>query len=462
MADLRVGVAQVNYTPRLGLALMGNFRDDYGARGVHDPLMAKAVVFEEPGLQRAAILSVDICMLDRNNVSFMRNHIASRCPLRPEEILICATHTHSAPAPMALGSLPRCSDADVETFLTTAAQAVVNAFQDLSSARISAGHGTESRVSFNRRLRCRDGRTHMNWEQLDPVFVVEPLGPIDPRLTSLTITREGRPITAMVNFGLHPAILAGDNWLYSADFPAYLAEGLSRLQGPEFITLFLNGPCGDVNHLDYTDLLQGRGFQMTQRVGYMLAVSARETIQRSVPVEGTSIRLSHEKVALPRLRITEEERAWCERVIAEAERSNSPGLVDGLPDEFYARTRLKMYRAQHTDDLVEVMAIRIGDVGIVGLPGEILCELGIAIAGRSPARHTLIVELANDAIGYIPTREAYAQGGYEVTPGATWYQPGCGEALMEAAVRQLTALLANKENRSWRNKSDGEYWVRAA
>ncbi len=440
MSELLVGIAEVDYTPRLGLPLMGNFRDDYGARGVHDPLYARAAVFKDAAGRRAAVLSVDVCMLDRDNVAFMRECIASQCELRPQEILITATHTHSAPAPMILGSLPKSPDADIAAFLHKAATAAVLACKDLRPARLMVGRSQEHRVSFNRRLKCRDGQTRMNWERLDPQTVVGALGPINPQLTVVSVVRDDRPVAALVNFGLHPAILAGDNWLYSADFPGYLAEAMSRLHGSDFSTLFLNAPCGDVNHLDYSDPLQGRGYQMTQRVGHMLAVAAHEAIRASVPVQGDEIAVSHEKVSLARLPISEDQRRWCEQVIAEVERTGSPGQVDGLPDEYYARTRLKMHARQHEDDQVEVMAIRVGDVAFVGLPGEIFCELGLQIARLSPARHTLVMGLANDAIGYIPTREAYPLGGYEVTPGATMYQPGCGERLADSASRQLVAL----------------------
>src|SRR4051794_40171677 len=134
MGELLVGIGQVDYTPRVGLPLMGNFREDYAARGVHDPLYAKAIVLQDAAGQRAALLTVDICMLDRSNVGFMREHIAQRCPLKPGEILIAATHTHSGAAPMVLGSLPKSDDADIEAFLGTAAHAVVAAYEDLKPA----------------------------------------------------------------------------------------------------------------------------------------------------------------------------------------------------------------------------------------------------------------------------------------------------------------------------------------
>ena len=99
-----------------------------------------------------------------------------------------------------------------------------------------------------------------------------------------------------------------------------------------------------------------------------------------------------------------------------------------------------MYEKQADHDKVEVMAIRIGDVAIVGLPGELFCEFGMEIKKCSPAKHTIVIELANDAIGYIPTEEAFEQGGYEPTPGTTMYLKGSGENITASAIAQLNKL----------------------
>jgi neutral ceramidase len=442
MTNLRVGLAQVDYTPEIGLPLMGNFRDDYGARGVHDPLCSRALVFQSATGTKLALLSVDNCMLDRNNVALMRRYIVSQTDLPPENIIIAATHTHSGPSAMRLGSLPKSDDAAIERFLTKAATAAVLANQRLKPSRLTIGATTESRVSFNRRLRCKDGKTHMNWEGLDPEFVIEPLGPIDPQLINLTIEQEGRPAASLVNFGLHPAILTGDNWLYSADYPGYLAESLRRLTGDGFITAFFNGCCGNVNHLDYTDKTQGRGYQMTQRLGYMLGVAAYQAREHAVPVEGDELAVSREMVRLKRPKISDEQVRWSEEVVEKAKEHPTRGQVDGLPDEYYAQTWLEMNRKQGEDDLVEVCALRMGDVGIVTLPGEIFCEFGLHIKKQSPAKHTLVIELANDAIGYLPTQEAFAQGGYEPTTGTTLYEKGAGDQLAASALRQLNELFS--------------------
>lgn len=447
MSGIRVGVASVDFTPEVGLPLMGNFRDDYAARGVHDPLRAKAMVLADEQGAKAALLAVDICMLDRQNVAFMREVIGSGCDVPPDNVLIHATHTHSAPAAsgrIGLEEEVAPHGAAIEAFLEKAASAVGEADRALADVTLDVGHATEDRLCFNRRLRRHDGTTQMNWEALQPDFdpeaIVGAWGPVDPEMTCLTVRREQEPMAALVNYGLHPAILAGDNWLYSADYPGYLAEAMSRTFGDRFACMFVNGCCGDVNHVDYRDQPQGRGFQMTQRVGYMLGVAAHQAMNSGAPVRTDSLCVSRELVAIERLKISERDRSWCENVLEQARTNPPQGQVDGVPDVYYAKLRLRMWGEQDRPDHVEVMVIRIGDVAVVGLPGEAFCQLGRDIKRRSSARHTLVVELANDAIGYLPTRESFDQGGYETTSGSTFYEPGSAERIVESAVAQLERL----------------------
>ena len=83
------------------------------------------------------------------------------------------------------------------------------------------------------------------------------------------------------------------------------------------------------------------------------------------------------------------------------------------------------------------------DVAVVGLPGEVFVDLGLAIKRASPFATTLVVELCNDTPGYIPTRKAFGEGSYETVNSRV--QPGGGEMLVEAASRLLKALGAKSE-----------------
>ena len=88
---------------------------------------------------------------------------------------------------------------------------------------------------------------------------------------------------------------------------------------------------------------------------------------------------------------------------------------------------------------VEVQVIALGrEVAWVSLPGEIFVELGLSIKSGSPFKQTVIAELANGSIGYIPTRRAYSEGNYEVVSARC--AEGSGELLVASALRQLREL----------------------
>src|SRR3954462_11022514 len=88
-----------------------------------------------------------------------------------------------------------------------------------------------------------------------------------------------------------------------------------------------------------------------------------------------------------------------------------------------------------------VQAIVVGDVALVGVPGEFFTALGREIKLRSPYRDTFVFELANDYVGYIPDARAFDRGGYQVSTGLHSYlDKGAGEKIVDAAVGLLDEL----------------------
>src|SRR5262249_6046886 len=88
----------------------------------------------------------------------------------------------------------------------------------------------------------------------------------------------------------------------------------------------------------------------------------------------------------------------------------------------------------------EVQAIQLGDLVLVGVPGELFAALGLQIKQCAPAQHTIVLGYTNGNIGYIPTRAAYDKGGYEITSAYRFYgypaalAPEAGELVVDAAV----------------------------
>lgn len=442
-STLLIGLAEVNYTPDVGLDLVGNYRgNDYASRGVHDSLYARAIVASNENGEKVAILSIDICSMKSEPVEMIRSYIASQTDIRAENIMIHATHTHSGPKSDL--KAPKSID-----YLRKAAGAVILANQRLEPTKLSVGRTKEDRVSFNRRLKCIDGTTHMCWEKFTPGFVTGPLGPIDPELITISLEQKGKNTGVIVNFACHATTLTGNNWLYSADYPGYIAESVRRVKGKAYIPMFMNGTCGNVTQVDYRVGFPDT-YQECQRIGYILGVSAMEAIKNQEPVSGDKIMVSKEKVPLKRITITDEQLQWAKAIMKKVEKEGTPPLqADGIPDAQYAKDWIEMYKNQNLIDSLEVMVVRIGDIAFVGLPGEVFCEFGMDIKSKSPFKNTIVSGLTNDDRNYFPTKVSFAQGlkgftpmltGYETTPGSTLYDIGAGEKLAESAINQLKKI----------------------
>ncbi len=115
----------------------------------------------------------------------------------------------------------------------------------------------------------------------------------------------------------------------------------------------------------------------------------------------------------------------------------------------WARWLLKMAQKQATGLAIdyEVQAIRVGDWALVGLPGELFVEYALNIDARSPFQETAVMAYTNGVPGYIPTADAFAEGGYEVEGayrfycgGYTMLKPECEALILDAAGRLLARL----------------------
>lgn len=439
-SQFMIGLAEVSYTPPVGLDLVGNYRgSDYASRGVHDSLYARAMVVENNEKEKVAFLSIDICKLPKESVNMMRSYISSNTGIKTGNIMILATHTHSGPKSDL--NAPKAKE-----YLTKAATAVIIANKHLKPGNFSVGRAQENGLSFNRRLKCSDGTTHMSWEHLKPDFVVEPLGPTDPEVIVLSVEQEGVLSGAVVNFGCHATTLTGNNWLYSADYPGYLAKMLKKTEGKSFIPLFFNGCCGNVTQVNYkTGFIST--YEECERIGNTLGSVALKAIEKKEAVKGNKIVVSNEMVPLKRMTITEEQYSWSKQIMEEVKKNGMPPLqADGIPDAQFASQWIEMYKTQNVTDSLEVMVVRVGDFAFVGLPGEMFCEFGMDIKAQSPFKNTIVMGLTNDNRKYFPTEVSFTQGpkgftpmitGYETTPGSTLYDKGAGEKLSKSAIKQL-------------------------
>ena len=433
-AELRVGSAQVDITPPKGMPMAGYYSVRLN-EGVHDPLYAKAIVFEVGGL-KAAMVSCDLVAIPREFVLEAREIIGRETGIPGENVIVSATHTHTGPE-MGL----RLRGVDQETMkLATGyherlpgliAKSVADAEAKLTSAKISAGVGHVDSVAFIRRFWMEDGTVGWNPGKRNPK-IVRPTAEIDPFLPVVFFeTPDDKPIALYINYASHLDTVGGME--FSKDYPYALAQSLSNVFGPDLVTLFTIGTAGNVNHIDVKSATPQKGHGEAARIGTILAGETLETLRHVETLDPRTLQASSRIVPLDPHAL-EKDKNWAEGVVARY------GTDQAAPfyEQVYAFKMLDVLGQEGKPYEAEVQVISLGDqVAWVALPGEVFVELGKSIKIGSPFPYTIVTELANGLIGYIPNREAYPQGAYEVI--STRVAAGSGEKLVAAAIDQLIA-----------------------
>src|SRR5262245_7999047 len=433
-ADLRVGAASVVITPPEGTPLAGYY-SQRGSRTVLDDIHAKAIVLEV-GDSRAALVVCDLISLPRHVVTEARQQVEAASGIPGGHVMISATHTHTGPVIARESALDELVGATsdlgrryTENLPGLIAKCVAAAQKKLAPARASAALGKEDGLSFNRRFHMKDGSVSWNPAKRHP-DIVRPAGPIDPDVGVVYFdTPKNAPVATYVNFAMHPDTVGGEG--VSADYPGVLSKLLADYRGPDMLTVFANGCCGNINHRNINWPDAQKGPHEARRIGTLLAAAVLRTTPDLKPVAADALRTMSEVVKLPLAPVTDAEVAAAKEVVKRVKDPKTAFL-----EKVKAFKVLDVAAREGKPWEVEVQVISLGDqLAWVSLPGEIFVELGLTIKKGSPYRHTLLAELADGSVGYIPDRPAYAQGNYEVESSRC--AAGSGEMLVEAALRLL-------------------------
>jgi len=445
-AELQAGVAVVDVTPPVPYRMCGYFSERLST-GVHDPLQAKALVLGQ-GREQAALVFCDLIGIPAEVSRRAREKAEQQTGIPRDHILIVGTHTHTGPlfagglrqhfherAVAKHGSDPYEKIDYPAVLVEKLAHAIAQAQAAGQGVSLAAGIAREDKLSFNRRFHMKDGTVVFNPGKLNPA-IVRPAGPIDPDVAVLLLRRaaDARPLASLTVFALHLDTVGGT--LYSADYPYWLEQSLREELGSALVSLFGNGTCGDINHIDVsTDRPQPGGVE-TQRIGTALAARVKSELPKLKPIGQPRLGVRAETVLVPLQQHAPEEIAWAK---ASMDKIGTSQLSFMDQVKAYKIMDLQLRKGDKLPILVQAFRFS-DDVALVGLPGEVFVELGLAIKKASPFPVTMVVELAHDTPDYVPTRKAFGEGSYEVLNSRV--QPGGGEMAVEAALRLLGQLKA--------------------
>ena len=420
-ATLRAGAATSNITPRLGISINGLMHDRTAAH-IHDELHARCLVLEAGG-NRIAIVVCDSCMIPREVYDAAKEIVRQKAQLPVDKMLMCATHTHSAPT--ASGIFQSDPDPQYQRFLThKIADAVLCAINNLSDARVGWGIGRLPQHVFNRRWKMKGGaigpdpfggttdQVLMNPPVGSP-DLIEPAGPTDPDVLVLSVQhRDGRPLALVANYALHYVGGTGSEHI-SADYFGVFADVIQQRLGggpqdPPFVVMLSNGCSADINNINFRGLREHRQpYEQMRLVATDLAEEVHrvyESIRYSQEVEldirQTTLKLG---VRLP----SKADIARAEDILAAAK-----GPVLKTRPEIYARETVLLSKYPQQVDVI-LQTLQINDLGIVAIPCEVFVEIGMELKSRTPFRSTFVFQLANGYNGYLPTVKHHKLGGYE-------------------------------------------------
>jgi neutral ceramidase len=432
---LQIGVARADITPPVGIPMVG-FAGRGPSIGVHDPLYATALVVADVD-RPAVIIDCDLLGFKAETVNAFRQAISEATGIAHDQITLACTHSHYGPA------VDRFEDSVLvaayrENLKYQLAGLVQEASQNLVAAgRMGIGWGV-SDIGINRREKRPDGQI---------VLGQNPDGPVDRQVGVARIEdTAGEPIVCLINFACHPVSQSGRMQMLSADFPGRMRQVVEGLMGVR--CLFLQGAAGNINPIRMEN-----AYEPARNLGTRLAcevVKVWETIETQELTDSDApLKVVSKTVSLPRYmydtlasaeQLAEEMNAQIQRL--EAEGSSGGSL-------WWAKLRLERVNeaieswksGQALPEIeAELQAGRIGPLAFVTAPAEIFTENGEYVKRNSPFEHTFFVGYTNGSIGYVPTREAYPEGGYEVTH-ACQVDPEAGDLINAGCLELLAELL---------------------
>lgn len=427
-------------TPPLGAPMAGYYHER-AAQGVHDDLYAKTIVLEKDGV-KAALVALDLISTTRTIVEDARKEIEKLTSVPGAHVMISATHAHTGPILSdrseradALGGTSHVATAYLRLLPTLIAQSVQQAEAGLAPAKVSAAIGQEPALPFNRRFHMEDGTVGWNPGKLNPK-ILRPAGPTDPSVPMVYFeSATGQPRAVYVNYAMHLDTVGGNE--LSSDYPYALSQLLSAAKDTNLLTVFTIGTAGDINHVDVKSLDKQKGHAEAARIGTILAATVLKNFPSLSALPAPALQVRHRMVSLPlpALADGDVERARAVILRRGGPKAEQPTFLETVGAFKILDVSAREGRPQE----VEVQVISLGDdLAWVSLPGEIFVELGLAIKKASPFRYTIIAELANGSIGYIPSQRAWPQGNYEVVSARC--AAGSGETLVETAIELLREL----------------------
>lgn len=418
---MQVNCSEIDITPPVGVELSGFAARKQPSIGILDPLYVKALYLTD-GLEKLLWLHCDLLELDREMVSRFRKWANQTYNLNAHQVTISATHTHSAPCTVRLKEAGNYDQNYVEFLMVQLQDATHKVMKETYNCRVVIVEGTASLAQDRRKT----ATSH-----------------IDPRVAGIGFLKDDDSfLSVIVNYPIHPVALGSSNRYISADIPGQVAVSLKRqLKGCPSI-LVTNGACANLN-----PPAENVSFDILKNWGHGIATAIAPLFERATPSVINRFRIRSHIVSLPLDSLS------AEGIHAAADKAlQNPKPIAEWGDTY--RRAVQAWRTSLTKEAeagriqklgeAELFGISINDAVLISLNGEVFSQFTDWIR-KDSANRVYVVGYANGSIGYLPTRAAYTEGGYEVEvahffQGHFRVKPGGLEMLAQEALKMVAHL----------------------
>ena len=399
---VRAGTARIDITPKKPVKMAGYSSRKGLSTGVHDPLSARIVVFENND-KRLVLVSTDLIGFYDGTAEHMRKVILDEFQLEPSELFLSAIHTHAGPSLTINKEKGHPNNLEYTKQLKVKLIEVMRkASSNMGPIYIGAGIGY-SPVGMNRRELRFDSSGNSSIR-----LGCNPYGPTDKEVLVVKMTKpNGRLIATLFDYASHATCLGGKNYTISGDVLGLAEQFVEKILGEDAIAAAFAGASGNIDPW----------FRV------LPAFNAEPGWIPEPVLLGTM--LGEEVVHVFR----------------------DIGKVSGGGEIATAFVTLELPGKPRNETTIEkdypptplnITAARVGDIAFVGIGCEVLTEIGMAIKAASPYKHTFVVSHCNGAAGYLPPEHLYIEGGYEIRSSP--FAPQAADIVVKQAVKMLHKL----------------------
>ncbi|MBQ0106157.1 MAG: hypothetical protein KBT47_09025 [Armatimonadetes bacterium] len=426
-----VGSARVNITPEKLCPVAGQMVPRM-AKYVHDPIYCNTVVFKNDD-KLFVFVSNDVVGVNKEMVPELKKELSEKYQVPEKSFCFHAIHTHLAPYTNDSPGICEENTEFVAKWKEQIKESIEIAMNNLEECDLYSGSGYIEYMGFNRRGRRKDGSVEMYWGAWNDDFVGCE-GPRDGEVTVLFArTKAENKLKVIVpNFSTHPNSVEGEYYI-SADLVGRTRQVLRSIFGEEVDIVYITGAAGNTAPSDLyrsDGIHYWRGEDGWNRSGiYLGAEIAKVVAATCEPMECEILDIEEVNMDVPYRNLD---------VVQDKSKDAAYGS-----DPFEGEIKMHKKNAEKGPMTVNVTVARIGDTAISTAAGEFYCEFGLDIKAESPAKHTIIAELTNGSIGYIPIYEATINGGYSAMVPGSVCKEDTGYRITAEAKRMLIKLFSD-------------------